>query len=94
MNLGKSGYGPFQYLEVLKRFGLKYKPRYALFAFYEGNDILDIRNYRRWRAGQLTTGNSVFFGANIFGRTLLARIANNGPSLEQTCSPMGASSVG
>jgi hypothetical protein len=34
MNLAKSGYGPFQYLEVLKRFGLKYKPRIALLAFY------------------------------------------------------------
>ena len=49
-NLGKSGYGPFQYLEVLKRFGLKQKPRYAIFAFYEGNDIHDIRNYLSWKA--------------------------------------------
>lgn len=52
VNLGKAGYGPFQYLEVFKRFGLKYKPRYALFAFYEGNDILDIQNYRYWKEGR------------------------------------------
>ena len=55
MNLAKSGYGPFQYLEVLKRFGLKYKPRYAIFAFYGGNDILDIQNYLDWKAGKLQT---------------------------------------
>src|SRR5262249_26237576 len=29
-NLGVAGYGPFQYLEVLKRYGLPLKPRYAL----------------------------------------------------------------
>ena len=74
MNLGKSGYGPFQYLEVLKRFGLKYKPRYALFAFYEGNDILDIRNYRLWKAGQLTTADPSHFMAqkSLYGRYRLA----------------------
>ena len=73
MNLGKSGYGPFQYLEVLKRFGVKYKPRYALFAFYEGNDILDIRNYRSWRAGRLS-GDPSFFMAQqpLIGRYRLA----------------------
>jgi PAS domain S-box-containing protein len=60
MNLGKSGYGPFQYLEVLKRFGLNYHPRYAIFAFYEGNDILDIQHYRYWKAGELTGGDPTF----------------------------------
>lgn len=50
MNLGKSGYGPFQYLEVLKRFGLKYKPKYVLLAFYEGNDIREVRNYLFWKS--------------------------------------------
>jgi hypothetical protein len=73
MNLGKSGYGPFQYLEVLKRFGVTYKPRYALFAFYEGNDILDIENYRAWKAGQSNGDPSIFMAQNsLFGRYWLA----------------------
>jgi acetyltransferase AlgX (SGNH hydrolase-like protein) len=50
-NLGVGGYGPFQYLEVLKRYGLKRKPKYALFAFFEGNDISDIKTYLLWKNG-------------------------------------------
>jgi len=50
-NLGVGGYGPFQYLEVLKRYGLKRQPKYALFSFFEGNDISDIRNYLLWKNG-------------------------------------------
>ena len=38
-NFGKAGYGPFQYLEVLKRYVVKKKPRYVLFAFYPVGDI-------------------------------------------------------
>ena len=49
-NLGKSGYGPFQYLEVLRRYGIERHPRYAVFCFYEGNDISDIQNYMKWKS--------------------------------------------
>jgi hypothetical protein len=52
--LGVEGYGPFQYLEVLKRYGLKRKPKYALFSFFEGNDISDIREYQRWSGVGIT----------------------------------------
>jgi hypothetical protein len=48
-NLGVSGYGPPQYLEVMKRYGLKYEPKYALMAFFEGNDIANTGKYLRWR---------------------------------------------
>jgi hypothetical protein len=51
-NLGKSGYGPPQYLEVLNRYGVKYGPKYALMAFFEGNDVLDTKAYFRWKKGQ------------------------------------------
>jgi PAS domain S-box-containing protein len=73
-NLAKSGYGPFQYLEVLKRFGLKYKPRYVLFAFYEGNDIVDIRNYLLWKAGKVEDGDlsNLARPRSFFGRYWLA----------------------
>ena len=49
--LAQAGYGPFQYLELLKRYGLREKPKYAFFSFYEGNDIEDIRDYLEWRHG-------------------------------------------
>jgi len=48
-NLGKSGYAPGQYLQVLKRFGLLYKPKFAVMAFYEGNDIPGVRDYLLWK---------------------------------------------
>jgi hypothetical protein len=47
-SFGTGGYGPFQYLEVLKRYAIKRKPKYALLAFDEGNDLLDIPTYLRW----------------------------------------------
>jgi PAS domain S-box-containing protein len=73
-NLAKSGYGPFQYLEVLKRFGLKFKPRYAVFAFYEGNDIVDIWLYLRWKTGKVEDGDLSNLGRrrSFFGRYWLA----------------------
>jgi PAS domain S-box-containing protein len=51
-NLGKSGYGPPQYLEVLKRYGVKYQPKYAVLAFFEGNDVQDTKAYFSWKKGQ------------------------------------------
>jgi hypothetical protein len=66
-NLGVGGYGPFQYLEVLKRYGVKRQPRYALFCFYEGNDVGDITAYLEWQAGGMP------FYSGVFRGTLLQR---------------------
>jgi hypothetical protein len=48
-NLSRSWYGPYQYLELLKRYGLALRPKVVLLGFYAGNDIEDIREYHRWR---------------------------------------------
>src|SRR5262249_16341418 len=66
------GYGPFQYLEVLKRYGIKRKPKYALFCFYEGNDILDIRAYLDWRAGGNYHNSSKVLSSTFLQRYILA----------------------
>jgi hypothetical protein len=50
-NYGRGWYGPFQYLEVLRRYALKNQPRIAIFAIFEGNDLTDVRNYLTWRQG-------------------------------------------
>ena len=50
-NLGRVWYGPFQYLEVLKLYGLKLHPRYAILCFFSGNDIKDIKEYIKWLRG-------------------------------------------
>jgi len=48
-NLSRSWYGPYQYVELLKRYGFALRPRVALLGFYAGGDIEDIREYHRWR---------------------------------------------
>jgi hypothetical protein len=48
-NLGQSGYGPQQELAVLRRFGLKLTPKVVLWFFFEGNDLLDIPRYERFK---------------------------------------------
>lgn len=50
-NFGVAWYGPFQYLAVLQRYGLRMNPRYSIFSFFEGNDIDDVREYLDWKAG-------------------------------------------
>ncbi len=46
-NLGMSGYDPLHYLESLKRYGLKLKPRYVLCLLYEGNDFRSAKTDRK-----------------------------------------------
>jgi hypothetical protein len=50
-NLGRSWYGPLQYIEVFKRYGLPLKPKTALICYFTGNDIHDVAMYGRWLAG-------------------------------------------
>jgi len=44
-NLGQSWYGPQQELEVLRRYGLQLRPKFYVWAFFEGNDLYDVRRY-------------------------------------------------
>jgi hypothetical protein len=46
-NLGIGNTGPYEYLEMLKRFA-HFKPRLAVMNIYEGNDLRDIVRYRRF----------------------------------------------
>jgi len=50
-NLGKAWYGPYQYNELLRQYGPKLQPRYAVFCFFDGNDVKDIEEYEDWLAG-------------------------------------------
>ena len=51
LNLGRSWYGPPQYVEVLRRYGLPHRPRVALLCFFSGNDAEDAAEYERWSRG-------------------------------------------
>ena len=50
VNLGQIGYGPQQELAVLKRFGLPMCPSLVIWAFFEGNDLKNAREYETVRA--------------------------------------------
>jgi hypothetical protein len=45
VNLGVSGYGTLQELEVLNRFALPLRPRFVAWFFFEGNDLDDDQNF-------------------------------------------------
>jgi len=70
-NLGVAGYGPFQYVAVLRKYGLTSKPKYALFCFFEGNDIAGINHYLQWQNGK-RYGALELAGKNFFQRYVMA----------------------
>ena len=47
-NLGRGGIGPYDYLQILKHFGLPKHPRYVVMNIYEGNDLRDSLRYRAY----------------------------------------------
>jgi hypothetical protein len=51
LNLGRGWYGPPQYVEVFKRYGLGVNAKIALLCFFSGNDAEDTRQYMRWQRG-------------------------------------------
>ena len=50
VNLGRGAYGPQQESIVLKRFGLRYRPKFVVWQLFEGNDLTDAKNFAAWRA--------------------------------------------
>lgn len=53
VNLGRGAYGPQQELVVLKRYGLRYKPRIVVWQFFTGNDVNDAEEFAEWvRSGR------------------------------------------
>lgn len=48
-NLGRGGYGPYEYLELLRLFGLQKTPEVVVMQIYEGNDLRDAARYFAYR---------------------------------------------
>jgi len=49
-NLGRGGVGPYEYVQILKRFGLAKHPDVVVLQIYEGNDLRDSIFHQRFRA--------------------------------------------
>ena len=43
--MGVGGIGPYEYVQVLKQFGLQRRPRIVIMNIYEGNDLRDTLRY-------------------------------------------------
>jgi hypothetical protein len=70
--LGVGGHGPFQYIELLRKYGVKKQPQFALFFFNEGNDLKDIREYLRWKQ-ESQAGFSSIYSWPFESKSLLQR---------------------
>ena len=65
-NLGVGGVGLYEYVELLKFYGLSLSPRIVIMNIYEGNDIRDAVRYHRF----LSTGRDRRAGVNAIENTL------------------------
>jgi hypothetical protein len=54
-NLGTPGIGLYEYLVILRRFGLSRQPRVVIMNVYEGNDLRDAMRYWAYRNGRPET---------------------------------------
>jgi hypothetical protein len=48
-NLGRSGMGIYEYLQILRAFGLSKRPKVVILNVYEGNDLRDAIDYHEYR---------------------------------------------
>jgi hypothetical protein len=55
-NLGMGGIGLYEYLQLLKQFGLAKSPRVVIFNIYEGNDLRDAVHFWEYREQLEATG--------------------------------------
>jgi hypothetical protein len=82
-NLARAWYGPYQYLELLKRFGLALRPQVVVLAFDAGTDIDDIREYHRWRREHRYYFYTDYAQRPVVGRYAVA-LADTGAALRDT----------
>jgi len=51
-NLGAPGIGPYEYVEVLRRYGTGLRPKVVIMVIYGGNDLRDAKRYERHVAAE------------------------------------------
>lgn len=70
-NLGQITYGPREELAVLRRFAVPLRPKVCVWTFFEGNDLVDLRRYDRWKSGAIPPASPPTFGDRSFTRNAL-----------------------
>lgn len=70
-NLGVPSIGPYEYLEILRRFGLTLQPRLVLFNIYEGNDLRDAVRFADQLARPAGADDELVHGDGVTDRNRL-----------------------
>jgi hypothetical protein len=55
-NLGKPAIGLYEYIQILKKFGIQKSPKFVVMNVYEGNDLRDAIRYNAYRETIRKTG--------------------------------------
>ncbi len=69
-NLGKSGIGLYEYIQIFQKFGIQKSPRFVVMNVYEGNDLRDAIRYHTYREIIKKTGKQPDLYPNPFLHTL------------------------
>ena len=57
--IGRGNTGPYEYLQMLKGFGLRKRPKFVVFNIYEGNDLRDSVWYHKYV--EATAAGEIFY---------------------------------
>jgi len=68
-NLGVLGVGPYEYLEILRRYGIPLKPRFVVMNVYEGNDLRDTMVYRAFKKNGAPAATEAGLGARLLSKS-------------------------
>ena len=70
-NLGKGGIGLYEYLQILKGFGIQKSPRFVILNVYEGNDLRDTIRYQQSKSYNIEQNSNSFYSSFLQGITEL-----------------------
>jgi hypothetical protein len=66
-NLGRGGHGPYEYVQILKHFGLRRSPRVVVLNIYGGNDLRDAALFHAHRDRPATPDSTNDAGTSLAG---------------------------
>ncbi|MGH7901013.1 MAG: hypothetical protein ACRENZ_04680, partial [Thermodesulfobacteriota bacterium] len=70
-NIGKGGMGLYEYLQILKGFGIQKSPRFVILNVYEGNDLRDDIRYQQSKYNSIELNSNSSYSSFLQGITEL-----------------------
>ena len=66
-NLGRGGIGLYEYLQILKGFGIQKSPRFVILNVYEGNDLRDAIRYQQSKSNNIKQNSNSCYSSFLQG---------------------------